>query len=70
VHLKSSGGDRIAHGHHPEIRVIKEYGNLPKVECYAGQLNQVFMNLLTNAIDALEELWDGRPTRRRKWCKI
>ncbi|WP_017720337.1 CHASE3 domain-containing protein [Kamptonema formosum] len=39
----------------PGISVIKEYGNLPPVECYAGQLNQVFMNLLTNAIDALEE---------------
>jgi two-component system, NtrC family, sensor kinase len=39
----------------PEITVIKEYGNLPNVECYAGQLNQVFMNILTNAIDALEE---------------
>ena len=40
---------------HPEIQVIKEYGNLPLVECYAGQLNQVFMNLLTNAIDSLDE---------------
>ncbi|MGI0486185.1 sensor histidine kinase [Pantanalinema rosaneae CENA516] len=39
---------------HPEIQVIKEYGNLPLIECYAGQLNQVFMNLLSNAIDALE----------------
>ncbi len=39
----------------PEITVIKEYGNLPLVECYAGQLNQVFMNILANAIDALEE---------------
>lgn len=39
----------------PPICVIKEYGNLPLVECYPGQLNQVFMNLLTNAIDALEE---------------
>ncbi|MEH2104843.1 MAG: ATP-binding protein [Nostoc sp.] len=37
------------------IEVIKEYGDLPLVECYAGQLNQVFMNLLANAIDALEE---------------
>ena len=37
------------------IEVIKEYGNLPLVECYAGQLNQVFMNILANAIDALEE---------------
>ncbi|MFN6569793.1 PAS domain S-box protein [Dendronalium sp. ChiSLP03b] len=37
------------------IQVIKEYGKLPLVECYAGQLNQVFMNILTNALDALEE---------------
>ena len=39
----------------PGAEVIKKYGNLPKVECFAGQLNQVFMNLLTNAIDALDE---------------
>jgi len=39
----------------PNIQVIKEYANLPKVECYAGQINQVFFNILTNAIDALEE---------------
>jgi signal transduction histidine kinase len=38
----------------PPIHLIKEYGKLPLVECYPGQLNQVFMNLLTNAIDALE----------------
>ncbi|NEO33894.1 MAG: CBS domain-containing protein [Symploca sp. SIO3C6] len=38
-----------------EIKLIKEYSHLPKVECYSGQLNQVFMNLLSNAIDALEE---------------
>ncbi|TAF10947.1 MAG: GAF domain-containing protein [Nostocales cyanobacterium] len=38
----------------PGIQIIKEYGNLPLVQCYAGQLNQVFMNLLSNAIDALE----------------
>ncbi|MEM9276348.1 MAG: GAF domain-containing protein [Cyanobacteria bacterium P01_F01_bin.143] len=37
------------------IKVIKEYGDLPKVECYAGQINQVLMNLLSNAIDASEE---------------
>jgi two-component system NtrC family sensor kinase len=39
----------------PAIEIIKEYGNFPKVECYVGQLNQVFMNLLGNAIDALED---------------
>ena len=38
-----------------EILVIKEYGELPKVECYPGLLNQVFMNILSNAIDALED---------------
>ena len=38
----------------PAIQVIKEYGKLPPVECYAGLLNQVFMNVLSNAIDALE----------------
>ncbi|WP_445310461.1 ATP-binding protein [Microcoleus vaginatus] len=37
----------------PSIKVIQDYGSLPLVECYAGQLNQVFMNILTNAIDAL-----------------
>ncbi|MBF2005461.1 response regulator [Chlorogloeopsis fritschii PCC 9212] len=37
-----------------EIQVIREYGNLPLVECYPGQLNQVFMNIIGNAIDALE----------------
>jgi len=42
-------------GEQPEIQVIKEYGNLPLVECYPGQLNQVFMNILANAIDALEQ---------------
>ncbi|UNU27391.1 response regulator [Microcoleus vaginatus HSN003] len=42
-------------GTHPAIKVIKEYGELPLVECYPGQINQVFMNVLANAIDALEE---------------
>ena len=36
------------------IEMIKDYGDLPLVECYAGQLNQVFMNILANAIDVLE----------------
>ncbi|MBW4649868.1 MAG: PAS domain S-box protein [Kastovskya adunca ATA6-11-RM4] len=39
---------------HPGISIIKEYGDLPLVHCYPGQLNQVFMNLLSNAIEALE----------------
>jgi two-component system NtrC family sensor kinase len=40
---------------HPKIMLLKEFGNLPRVQCYAGQLNQVFMNIIGNAIDALEE---------------
>jgi signal transduction histidine kinase len=39
----------------PAIQLVKDYGNLPLVECYPGQLNQVLMNILANAIDALEE---------------
>jgi len=42
-------------GNRPVIHLIKEYGILPLVECYAVQINQVFMNVLTNAIDALED---------------
>ncbi|MDB9372446.1 sensor histidine kinase [Nodularia sphaerocarpa] len=38
-----------------EIAIIKNYGNLPLVECYAGGLNQVFMNILSNAIEALRQ---------------
>lgn len=37
------------------IQIVKRYGDLPLIECYAGQLNQVFMNILSNAIDAVEE---------------
>ena len=42
--------------HHMKDRIVveKQYGDLPMVECYAGQLNQVFMNMLTNAVDAIE----------------
>ncbi|MEM9503082.1 MAG: ATP-binding protein, partial [Cyanobacteria bacterium P01_E01_bin.43] len=39
----------------PEIHIIKEYSELPPLECYPSQLNQVFMNLLSNAVDALEQ---------------
>jgi signal transduction histidine kinase len=40
------------------IQVIKEYSYLPLVECYPAQLNQVFMNILSNGIDALQEKWE------------
>lgn len=39
----------------PAITIAKTYGELPRIECYSGQLNQVFMNVLANAIDALDE---------------
>ncbi|MEH1834405.1 MAG: response regulator [Nostoc sp.] len=39
----------------PTMEVIKEYGEIIPIECYAGQMNQVFMNLLSNAIDAIDE---------------
>ncbi|MHC5740787.1 MAG: sensor histidine kinase [Nostoc sp.] len=44
---------------HPGIKVVKNYGDLPLVDCYAGQLNQVFMNIISNAIDALDN-YDSR----------
>ncbi|MEA5599882.1 response regulator [Nostoc sp. UHCC 0252] len=44
----------------PDIKIIRDYDNLPDLECFIGQLNQVFMNLLANAIDALEESNIGR----------
>jgi predicted ATPase/signal transduction histidine kinase/tRNA A-37 threonylcarbamoyl transferase component Bud32 len=49
-----------ANNERPEIEIIREYGNLPDIKCFAGQLNQVFMNLLANAIDALEDSNQGR----------
>lgn len=50
----------------PEIQVIKHYATLPKIECYAGLLNQVFMNILSNAIDALEEKSNQQTPEERK----
>ncbi len=49
-----------ANNKRPAIEVIKDYGNLPDVECFPGQLNQVFMNILANAIDALDDSCEGR----------
>ena len=44
----------------PVIKIVKNYGNLPELKCYAGQINQVFMNLIANAIDALDERNEGK----------
>ena len=44
----------------PAIEVIKEYGNLPLIKCFLGQLNQVFMNIIANAIDALDTVGEGK----------
>jgi signal transduction histidine kinase len=49
-----------ANDQRPAIEVITNYGNLPLIECFPGQLNQVFMNILANAIDALDESNVGR----------
>ena len=48
-----------ANNQRPAIQVIKNYGNIPPVTCHLGQLNQVFMNLIANAIDCLEETNQG-----------
>ncbi|BAZ65799.1 MAG: hybrid sensor histidine kinase/response regulator [Pelatocladus maniniholoensis HA4357-MV3] len=48
-HRLKDNGDR------PHIEVSKTYGALPEVDCYVGQMNQVFMNILANAIDAIDE---------------
>ncbi len=47
----------------PEIKITKDYAELPLVECYAGPLNQVFMNVLVNAIDAIEEMGAKRDSQ-------
>ncbi|WP_392533743.1 response regulator [Nostoc sp. C117] len=44
----------------PEIEIFTEYGNIPQIMCFPGQLNQVFMNILANAIDALDESSNSR----------
>lgn len=54
-------GNRLKAQHYrPDIVVAKDYSDLPPIECYAGQLNQVFMNILVNAIDALDERDEAR----------
>ncbi|HEY9750286.1 MAG TPA: response regulator [Allocoleopsis sp.] len=56
-HRLKAGVVRLAgtEHHRPAIEVVRNYGELPPLECYPGLLNQVFMNILANAIDALEE---------------
>jgi len=52
-----------ANSEHPEIEIVKNYGKLPLVNCYASQINQVFLNILSNAIDALTQMpCTDRPT--------
>ncbi|MEH2050781.1 ATP-binding protein [Nostoc sp.] len=55
-----------ANEHRPAIEVIKDYSQIPQIECFPGQLNQVFMNLIANAIDALEESNKGRSFQQIK----
>ncbi|ASC73972.1 PAS domain protein [Halomicronema hongdechloris C2206] len=50
-----------ARGERPAIQVTRHYGDIPPVHCYPGHLNQVFMNILGNAIDALEEVMPRHP---------
>ncbi|MEG4010372.1 ATP-binding protein, partial [Microcoleus sp. Pol11C1] len=49
-----------ANDERPAIEVVKDYSNIPELSCFPGQLNQVFMNILANAIDALDESNTGR----------
>jgi hypothetical protein len=49
AHSKSSGENRS------EISILRDYAEIPMVECYPGQLNQALMNILSNAIDALQK---------------
>lgn len=55
---------------YPEIQTILNYGNLPPVECYPGQLNQVFLQILTNAIDSLESRFANNPLEKMPTIQI
>ncbi|MEO1431989.1 MAG: AAA family ATPase [Cyanobacteria bacterium J06633_8] len=50
-----------SNGQYPEIKVIKEYNQIPKLNCYASALNQVFINIIGNAIYALREKHENKP---------
>ncbi|MHC5935871.1 hybrid sensor histidine kinase/response regulator [Nostoc sp.] len=59
-----------ANSERTEIQIIKDYGTVPPVECFPGPLNQVFMNLLANAIDAIEESFVIRRNSAANFPKI
>lgn len=54
----------------PAIEVIKNYGDLPEIDCFPGQLNQVFMNIMANAIDAIEDVNEKRISNESAQIKI
>ncbi|WP_442945042.1 hybrid sensor histidine kinase/response regulator [Nostoc sp.] len=55
-------------GDHPAIEVVTQYGKLPPISCYPGQLNQVFMNIIANAIDALDDLNQNHSDQKIAAC--
>ncbi|WP_442938391.1 hybrid sensor histidine kinase/response regulator [Nostoc sp.] len=55
-------------GNHPAIEVITQYGKLPPISCYPGQINQVFMNIIANAIDALDDLNQNHSDQKIAAC--
>ena len=61
-------------GSSSQVDVIKDYGDLPLVKCFAGQLNQVFLNILVNAIDALEDIqsinYNQKSPTTHSWIRI
>jgi len=54
----------------PVIQIIKDYSNLPHVQCYPGLLNQVFMNIIANAIDAMEDKFHQSPTTTQDFAIV
>lgn len=59
-----------AHSDRPAITIHKHYTDLPLLYCYPGQLNQVFMNILVNAIDALDVLYQAQSATERKTTEL